>query len=121
MTKFVYSAAPPQVYSPPQGVVVLPLSEHPAIIAESRIEKLPGEPRRTPKRTKATQLEMITEYLKENSPATAYTIGEALGINWERVKWVILASPDVFQSVGRVQVEKVYRTLWGLVEDSRSA
>lgn len=118
MTKIVYASPDisPDVWTPPRGVVVLPLSEHPAIVAESAIERMPGEPRRTPRRTKETQAERITGYLQKHPPATTYEIGETTGIHWQRVQWVLLNNPEIFQAVGRIKAHKVYRTLWGLVE-----
>lgn len=118
MTRTVYAAAniDPAIYTPPTETIVLPLELHPAIVAESAIERLPGEPRRTPKLTRVTQAERITEYLQRHPPATTYEIGETTGIHWQRVQWVLLNNPDIFQATGRIKTHKVYRTLWGLVE-----
>lgn len=125
MTKIVYASPDisPDVWTPPRGVVVLPLSEHPAIIAESRIEKLPGEPKRTPRRKQSTQVLLLFKYLRQHPPADVYAIADALDLNWENVRKVLVGNPRLFRKTGRAKAgtHGHSRVLWGLVEDSRNA
>lgn len=119
MTKFVYAAPDisPDVYTPPRGVVMLPISEHPTIKALTMIEKMPPASQRLRGLGKDTQAMMIAKYFREHPPADAYTIAAALGLNWESVKRVLLENPNLFKRIGTIQVRKANRVVWGLVDD----
>lgn len=119
MTHFVYAdpGIDPAIYSPPPGVTVLPLSEHPAIVAESKIQPLPPGRKRLDKKAKDTQAIIIATYFHTHPPADAYTIAEALALNWESVKRALIENPNLFQRVGEVQVGKVKRALWSRVDE----
>lgn len=115
MTKTVYAAPniSPSVWTPPRGVVVLPLSEHPAIVWESRRERLPpGE-----RRSHGTPALALMQYLRTHPPADVQTIGAALGMRWQAAKTTLIANPHLFQRVGTVATNKgKRRTLWALVD-----
>lgn len=111
MTKIVYvdPNISPEVWTAPRGVVALPISEHPAIVAEQTIERLPKEykPRPLSERTKS-----LVDYLIARPPTDANTIAADLGLRWESVKSLLLANPQLFRRAGTVQVKKVNRALW---------
>lgn len=100
------------------GDVVLPLSEHPAIIAERVIQPLPPGRKRLDKKDTGTQAMMIAQYFHANPPADAYTIAAALGLNWESVRRVLAENPNLFRHVGEIQVRKVKRAIWGRLDDA---
>lgn len=117
MTKIVYASPSisPDVYSPPRGVTVLPLSEHPAIIWESLIERMPDvPPKEYKKRPLAERTKTLVDYLLNHPPTDANTIATDLGLKWESVKSLLLANPQLFRRAGTVQIGKVNRVLWGL-------
>lgn len=109
MTKIVYSAASPDVYSPPPGVVVLPLEQHPAFVAESQVEKLPpGE-----KRSHNTLATLLQNYFRTHPPADTHALAAALNATPKGIKTALLNNPQVFKRVGKILVgEKGYRVLW---------
>lgn len=116
MTKIVYASPdiPPEVWTPPRGVLVLPLSEHPAIVAESRVEKLPPEYK---KRSDPTRVLMLMKYLRTHPPATARTISDDLTLDWRGVKTTLLANKRLFRKVGEVKgTNGMPQTVWGLTE-----
>lgn len=116
MTRIVYAATDisPEVWTPPRGVTVLPLDQHPAIVAEMVIERLPKEYKKRPlsERTRS-----IIDYLLCHPPTDANTIAADLGLRWESVKSLLLANPQLFRRAGKVQVGKVNRALWTVNAD----
>lgn len=119
MTHIVYvdPAIDPAIYTPPRGVVVRPISEHPEIVAESKMQTLPKGRKRSDRETRTTQAMRIATYFHTHPPADAYTIAEALGINWESVKRVLIDNPNLFRRVGEVQHGKVKRSIWGRLDE----
>ena len=114
MTRIVYADPniPPDVWTPPRCVEVLPLQDHPAIIEDGQTEKLPpGAPR--PRKIEAA----LIVYLRQYRQATVITICDDLGLNWRSVKSALLESPRVFRKVGeqRGKSGKI-QTIWGLVD-----
>lgn len=119
MTKIVYADPniSPDVWTPPRGVTVLPLSEHPAIIADSTIGRLPREqlPKEYKPRPLSERTKSLVDYLRTHPGTDANTIATDLGLKWESVKSLLLANPQLFRRAGTLQVHKVNRVLWALV------
>lgn len=120
MTKIVYVSPDisPEVWTPPRRVTALPLSEHPAIIADSTIGRLPKEqlPKEYKPRPLSERTKSLVDYLRTHPGTDANTIAADLGLKWENVKSLLLANPQLFRRMGTVKVRKVNRVLWGLVQ-----
>lgn len=115
MTRIVYASPDisPDVWTPMPGDIVLPLSEHPSIVAQNRRERLPpGE-----RRSHGTPALVLMQYLRTHPPADVQAIGAALGMRWQAAKTTLIANPHLFQRVGTVATSKgKRRTVWGMVE-----
>jgi hypothetical protein len=125
MTKIVYAAPDisPDVWTPPRGVTVLPLSEHPTIKMLNALEKMPKDafPKEYRPRPLAQRTGQIADYLRTHPPTDANTIAGDLGLRWESVKSLLLANPQLFRRQGSVKVKKVNRSLWTLTADPPAA
>lgn len=97
MTRIVYAALH---YTPPPGIIVLPLESHPAIVEDAQravVEKRKYTIR-NPKIPK--QMLAVVEWLKLHGEGTAPEIAAALGMNRNRARGILDDNPDLFCQVG---------------------
>ena len=128
MTKIVYVDLniSPEVWTPPPGVLVRPLSEHPAIVEEKHlagIKALPPKEKRqyrwkiSPRRSETFY--RIVDFLAGREGATVLEIRTALEKEDQAIRGILAANPEVFRKIGQ-QPSPSNRwnsqTVWGLVQ-----
>ena len=122
MTKIVYAAPDisPDVWTPPKGVIVLPLSEHPAIVKDN---ELVDNERRKYKR-KPIELGplalSVVDYLTTHDEGTAVEIGKNLNRRSGGITEAMKRCPELFEEIGEQASLhcnlREFVTVWGLVQ-----
>lgn len=124
MTRIVYAA---DNYTPPSGVIVLPLEAHPAIVEDAQNDwnstgRKPWR-RKTPHSISGVGLQVV-EFLRahgrsDSVGATAHEIAIALNLSRGSVYYTLTNNPQLFEVRGeRVSCSNRWKSIavWALVE-----
>ena len=121
MTKIVYAAPDisPDVWTPPKGVIVLPLSEHPAIVEND--ELIDNERRKYKRKTigLGPLALSIVDYLTTHGEGTAVEISKVLARRSGGITEAMKRCPELFEEIGEQASLhcnlREFVTVWGLV------
>lgn len=122
MTRIVYvhPNISPDIWTPPPGIVVLSLYEHPAIIEDME----PVAPRPLPPGEHQTPqdndfIRAVFAYIKEHGQADVVELMELTGADYQRMRNALYQNDTLFRQVGQHVKDGTRRVLWGLVEGAQ--
>jgi hypothetical protein len=99
MTRIVYAAPD---YTPPLGVVVLPIDLHPAIVEDRAQGSVTANTsRREPQRSRTQTSAEITEYLHTHGPSSVLEIANGINQSHAATDSTLRARGAQFEIVGR--------------------
>jgi hypothetical protein len=115
MTRIVYAAPD---YTPPAGVVALPIEMHPAIIEDKTMGYRPDATRREKQRPRAQTAQQMAEHIRTHGPATVLELANAINLSHAATDSALRAFPRQFEIMGRREPAGQGRpgVTWGLRE-----